>query len=409
MRVLILTSTPPYPAHQGGALRVNGIVRGLHQHGHDVTLLCFVEDDNPARYAPLYAYCSRIETEPMPIRSRAQRLGQLAFSPHPDIAGRLDSATMRDHLARIVREDDFDLIQFEGLEMAIYLPFAAELKRQGHTRARLIYDSFNAEAALQRLIASVERQQPRRLPMAAYSHIQAVRIDRFERDICQQADAVIAVSHEDADLLRPNRADHCIHVLPSGIDADAYAQHPQKLDLGKHVLVFTGKMDYRPNVDAMLWFANGILPLIREHHPDTRLFIVGQKPHSSLDSLRAKPGIEITGWVPDVPPYLHAASVYVAPLRMGSGTRLKLLEAMASGCAVAATNTAASGLNDQVRETLCIADDEQAMAHAVLTLLDHPAARQTMGARLRDLVRHAYDWQALTPALLAIYREIGLG
>src|SRR5690606_23656791 len=115
-------------------------------------------------------------------------------------------------------------------------------------------------------------------------------------------------------------------------------------DLGPCALIFTGKMDYRPNVDAMLWFASDILPQVRSIMPDVRLYVVGQKPHPRLEVLRDHDHIVLTGWVPEVTPYLHAAAVYIAPLRMGSGTRLKILEAMAAGCAIVATTLAAAGL-----------------------------------------------------------------
>src|SRR5690606_14010977 len=121
-------------------------------------------------------------------------------------------------------------------------------------------------------------------------------------------------------------------------------------------LVFTGKMDYRPNIDAMRWFSETILPLVQEAVPDVHLYIVGQKPHKSLESLRDAPHIDLTGWVPNVQPFLQAADVYIAPLRMGSGTRLKLLEAMAAGCAVVATTVAASGLDNTVKRSLILAD-----------------------------------------------------
>lgn len=409
MRVLIVTSSPPYPAQQGGALRVSGIIHGLHQHGHEVTLLCFVEEVNPAKYAPLKAITHRIETIPMPARSKSDRLRDLAFSTRPDIAGRLDSPKMRERLRNLIQDQDFDVIQFEGIEMAIYLPFVRELKDQKLTRAALIYDSFNAEAALQRLIAAVEKRDVKRLPMAVYSQIQAVRIGRFEHLICQCADAIIAVSAEDAAAMGECVGSKPIHILASGINTREYAEHPQKLDLGDKVLVFTGKMDYRPNVDAMLWFTNDVLPRVQSRHPDVKLYIVGQKPHAQLDVLRTKSNIEITGWVPYVQPYLHAASIYVAPLRMGSGTRLKLLEAMASRCAIVATTIAASGLSNRVRQTLCLADDAEAQAADIARLLESADERRQMGAALQQLAEQEYDWRALTPVLVSIYREIGLG
>jgi glycosyltransferase involved in cell wall biosynthesis len=198
-------------------------------------------------------------------------------------------------------------------------------------------------------------------------------------------------------------------VIPNGIFTQQYHQYSGQLDLGPHVLTFTGKMDYRPNVDAMLWFASNVLPLVRAKVPDIRLYIVGQKPHRRLEPLRDQHEVFLTGWVPDVAPFLHATDVYVAPLRMGSGTRLKILEAMAAGCAIVATSLAAAGLPDAIRQTMVIADNESAMAEAVVSLLQDADYRRTLGKRAQAAVRQYFDWSILIPQLLAVYKGIGLG
>ncbi len=402
MQILLLTPALPYPPHQGGALRNFGILRGLHDAGHSITLLSFHEGS--AAGTPLPSLCKRVETvEPSP-RPTLRRLRDLALSRQPDLAHRLESPALRDRLRVLLNETRFDLIQFEGLEMAIYLTQARQLQPS----AKLIYDAHNAEYALQQVIASVESSRSR-VAAALYSRIQARRIAHFERSICAQADAVIAVSPEDADALRPFRADHQVYVLANGIFTDEYATPAQSVELGGAVLVFTGKMDYRPNVDAMQWFTESILPKIRARCPEARLYIVGQKPHASLQPLREDEHVEVTGWVAQVQPFLHAAQVYVAPLRMGSGTRLKILEAMAAGCAVVATSAAVAGLEAEARDALIVADGESAFAEGVITLLDAPDQRKKLGQQAQQIVRKYYDWSALIPCLTGIYRDMGLG
>jgi glycosyltransferase involved in cell wall biosynthesis len=406
MQILLLTPSLPYPPHQGGALRNFGILRGLHDAGHSISLLSF--SDTPAGETagtPLPQLCRHVETIAPPPRPRLRRLGDLVFSAQPDLAGRLESPGFRTRLRELLSHTSFDLIQFEGLEMAIYMAQA----RQQQPSAKLVYDAHNAEYALQRVIASVESANRSRLPAALYSRIQAQRITRFERSICAQADAVIAVSAEDAEALRPFRPDSQVHVLANGIFTDDYAAPQQTVELGGTPLVFTGKMDYRPNIDAVQWFTSAILPRIHAECADARLYVVGQKPHASLDALRADPAVELTGWVAQVQPFLHAAHVYVAPLRMGSGTRLKILEAMASGCAVVATSAAVAGLSPEARDALIVADTETAFAASVVRLLQHPEQRQALAYTAQAVVRKAYDWSALIPGLLNIYREIGLG
>ncbi|MBZ0310374.1 MAG: glycosyltransferase, partial [Anaerolineae bacterium] len=156
-----------------------------------------------------------------------------------------------------------------------------------------------------------------------------------------------------------------------------------------------------------------ILPRIQNAisapHLAPHLYIVGQKPHPRLAPLRDNPAITITGWVDSVKPYLQAADVYIAPLRMGSGTRLKLLEAMASGCAVVATSAAAAGLLSEPKNAMIITDTESEMAEAVVNLLKNPTQCRELGEQARHAVRQHYDWQVLIPRLLAAYGEMGLG
>jgi glycosyltransferase involved in cell wall biosynthesis len=400
VKILILTPALPYPAHQGGALRNQGIIRGLAAAGHEIVLLSF-SDESVGDWTPLYSWCRRVEVIPVPPRSLRDRLRDLLVTGQPDLAQRLISNDFRTRLIELLNSERFDIVQIEGLELGIYL----RVIRESQPTARIVYDAHNAEYMLQQGIAAVERASLVKLPGAIYSQIQAGRIRQFEREVCQQADAVIAVSEDDARSLSLFRPDRTVFVVPNGIFVEAYAvEAPPKL--GDHVLVFTGKMDYRPNVDAMRWFVGAILPRIRERVPDARLYIVGQKPHTSLHQLRSVDGVEITGWVAQVQPFLSAAHVYIAPLRMGSGTRLKILEAMASGKPVVATSAAAAGLNAETRAALIIADDPDSFAERTAALLQDPSEQQRLGALARQQVRAHYDWSALIPCLSQVHAQL---
>jgi glycosyltransferase involved in cell wall biosynthesis len=170
--------------------------------------------------------------------------------------------------------------------------------------------------------------------------------------------------------------------------------------------VFTGSMGYRPNVDAALWFVDQVLDKITAHVPDARFFVVGSQPHSRLNSLRDRANVQITGWVPDVNPFLHAAAVYVVPMRMGSGTRLKLLQAMAAGRAVVSTTTGAQGLSVRDGVELRLADSPDDFAQAVIGLLENAEQRQALGAAGMRYVRDNYDWSVIAPHLLRVYDQI---
>lgn len=404
MRILIVTASLPYPLASGGAIRVYGMIKGLHEAGHQITLAALHDGQPAPESTPLAEYCAQIITAPPPQRSKSQRLRDLILTRTPDIAKRLYSDAFAQKLRALLQSERFDIVQCEAIEAACYMPII----RQAQPQAKLVFDTFNAEYMLQRVIFDIDRREPKRLPLAVYSWIQAGRIERYEGAMCRLADGVIAVSPEDADALRALDHSTPIHIMPSGIFVDDYAKESASLDLGRAV-IFSGKMDYRPNVDAALWFARDIYPHIKAQVADVRWWIVGQQPHPRLEPLRVDPSITITGRVDAVQPYLTSATVYAAPLRMGSGTRLKLLEAMASGCAIVATSIAASGLLPEVKAAMRIADSETAFAEQVTALLNDPITRATLGAAARQQVAAFYDWSVLIPRLLRVYKGLSIG
>lgn len=399
MRILMLTSSLPYPPSSGGALRAYGLLRGLASAGHEVHLLTFIEDEKgPDPH--LQELCQQVVTVPVPQRDRVQRLRQLLLSNRADIETRLYSEAMQDAQSRLLATTPFDIVQYEGIEVAAYLLAA----RATRSLARLCFDTFNAEAELQHSIYLADRGQPRRWPAALYSYIQSQRLKRYEGDLCRAADLVLAVSAEDAAILRQYRLDGQVTVIPSGIHVEQYIPgNPTERDPEK--IVFTGKMDYRPNVDAVTWFASAILPHLENAH----FVIVGQQPSARVQKLTNDPRVTITGRVERVQPFLQSAGIYVAPLRMGSGTRLKILEAMACGCPVVATSLAAAGLSAQARAALQIADSAADFAAAVQYLMNSAEERTRMGMAARKAVEAEYDWSAIVPRLLHTYEEAHRG
>lgn len=404
MNILLLTASLPFPATSGGALRAYSLIRAMTRMGHRVHLLAF--DEGGARWqdTPLAGLCTSVRTVVPPQRTLRERLTTLVFSLQADVARRLSSAQMSDALGELLRREQFDLIQAEGIEMAWLLPLAKQIQ----PTAKLSFDTFNAEYQLQRVIASIDAQEPLRWPMAFYSWLQSSRIARFERDIGRLADLVIAVSPEDAAALGKLMPEKKIPVIASAIAVEEYAATETR-NLGPHAIVFTGKMDYRPNVDAALWFADEIFPRIRRQVPDAVFHVVGQKPHERLDRLRTMEGVEVSGFVRSVVPYLRGAAVYVAPLRMGSGTRLKLLEAMAAGSAIVATPIAAAGLLSDAKAAMHLAANAEPFAEAVASLLNDPTARRAIGQTALAAVSAYYDWTATADSLRQVYEEAGIG
>jgi sugar transferase (PEP-CTERM/EpsH1 system associated) len=403
MRILFLTAQLPEPPHAGGTLRTNGLMRNVHAAGYEVHILSFGEADQlKANRAALDEFCARAETVPPPRRKIVHRLRDLFLTHLADMQRRFDSPLYAAKLEQLLARQRFDLIQIESLEMAAYLPVIQRVQPE----TPVIYDSFNAEFDLQRSIYGAERGDPRRLLGAFYSFIQWRRLTRFEREVCESVAHVIAVSDADAESFKRLAPGRPVSVVPNGIDTSLYARHDTSLDLGDHAVVFTGSMGYRPNVDAALWFVDQVLDKVRAQVPEVRFFIVGNNPHLRLNTLRERDHVQITGWVPDVNPFLHAATVYVVPMRMGSGTRLKLLQAMAAGRAVVSTTTGAQGLIVRDGLELRLADTAQDFAQAVIALLNDPQRRQMLGAAGRQYVQDHYDWSVIAPRLLRVYDDI---
>lgn len=406
MRILFITPGLPYPPHQGGAIRIYGFLKELHRAGHEITLLSFVSEDSPLTLDnPLNSLCKQVLTVPTPNHSILKRLITIVFTNKADIANRLYDPQMEQVFLSQLAQHPYDLIQVEGIEVGRYL-----LTAKSHfPNIAVVYDAHNAETDLQRFFAEIAFSHIKHLPSALYSQIQSQRIELFERELITKANKVIAVSEEDQAILERLSGSTKVGVVPNGIFTADYqpTESATHLELKPNALVFTGKMDYRPNIDAVLWFVEEVLPLI-ERYSHVHFYIVGQKPHPRLEILRSHPNVTLTGWVPEILPYLLQSSLYIAPLRIGSGTRLKLLEAMAAQCAIVATNTAASGLGSQISHFLTLADKPQEFANAVLELLQDANRRQLMGAKAQEYVQTHYDWGVIAPRLLNVYAELGL-
>jgi len=404
MNLLFLTPQLPYPPQKGTALRNWGLIANLARR-HRVSLLSFLSPGQDSHAAPpLAAACAHIEIVPQPERPLSRRLCDLAVTRLPDMALRLESAAFRQRLAAWLARESFDVIHVEGIEMAPYLDVIETspplVGGDGGGRPLIVFDDHNCEYLLQKRAFLSDLCTPARWPAAAYSFVQWQRLRRYEAQVCRRADYVLAVSEADAAALRKSVPGLDVTVVPNGMDTRAYTPilpHPDT-----PTLVFTGTMDFRPNVDAVLWFARKVLPRVQAQVAGVRFVVVGQRPHRRLDVLRSDPAVTLTGWVEDTRPTIAQAAVYVAPLRVGGGTRLKLLEAMAMGKAVVVTRLGAEGYPVTDGRELLLADTPADFAAAVVSLLRAPERRAALGRAARAFAEQ-YDWRAIAPRLEALY------
>jgi glycosyltransferase involved in cell wall biosynthesis len=415
LRLLILTPQLPYPPHQGPTkgttIRNYGLIAGLAPR-HEIHLLSFVTpEDDAASVRPLQDACEAVHTVLEPQRTRGQRVRTTLTSRLPDMAHRLASPAFESALRKILAGGRFDVVQFEAIEMSPYLATVLDCARRAARPPRLIFDEHNAEYVLQKRVFETDIRVPSRWPGAVYSFLQWQKLRGFEAWACRQVDAVAAVSDVDARSLQRLVPGLQVAVVPNGIDVAMHAAYTARYAVHRapkdvlpiHSLVFTGTMDYRPNVDAALWFASRVYPLIQESVPDVHFCIVGRQPHPRLDPLREQRGIVITGDVPDTRPYIAGADVYVIPLRSGGGTRFKVLEAMTLHRPIVSTTMGCDGFPVVSGREVILADEPDAFAREVVELLRDGDKRAALGQAGFDFASAHYDWSAIVPLLEATY------
>jgi glycosyltransferase involved in cell wall biosynthesis len=389
VRILFLSGWYPYPPNNGSKLRILSLLRGLAQH-HEVTLLSFADQPDVDPEAPeVRSLCRDVQVVPRKTfnpRSRRARLGFL--SPTPRSVIDTFSKEMAQRIEQAVSHLDVDLVIASQLGMAGYsryfqgLPALLEEVEVG-----LPYQQFaQADSAWRRVRNGLTWAKQR-----GY-------LSRLLR--CFRACTVVS-EQERALLSRAVPGYQAIEVIPNCINLAGYDAVPGSLQT--NTLIFTGPFRYFANHDAMTWFLEEVYPRIQSGVPGVRLIITGD--HAALPLPPAE-NVTLTGFVDDVRPLIAAASVSLAPVRVGGGTRLKILEAMALHTPVVATAKGAEGLDLQHGEHLLIADTPQAFADAVLRLLGDPALRQRLADNGYRLVRERYDWAAIMPHFLSLVEKV---
>ncbi len=409
MKILIITPQLPYPPRQGTTIRNYNLIRGLAAH-HAVDLLTFLAPgETLAADNPLLALCGRVACVEQPARTTADRIRSTASALTPDMGLRLESPVMHALVRAWCQATKYDIVQIEGIELAQY-GMAVAGRRVAPDRPALVFDDHNCEYLLQQRNAFTDLRRLRRWPAAAYSLVQWQKLRRYEAAILRASDVALAVSEADRNALAPLAGATPITVISNGIDTGEYKPQPAMPASSKN-LVFTGKMDYRPNIDAVLWFAHEVLPLILTQEPDARFQIVGMNPHARLDVLRDRQNIEITGAVADTRPHIHDAAAYVIPMRIGGGTRFKALEAMACGAPIVSTALGIEGIGVSDGHEMLIADTPAAFAAAVLRLLSDAQSsgtlRQHLGTQGRRFVEATYSWDHIIPQLEDVLARAG--
>jgi sugar transferase (PEP-CTERM/EpsH1 system associated) len=389
MNILWLNAGSLLPLDKGGKLRTWHLMRHLAAR-HEITYVSFAEptqsvDDREG----MRAVCAHLQTIPRtdPAKGTARfylDAARYVIDPVPYAVAKYRSPAFKAALEQILNARRFDAIVCDFLPPVVNLP------------ARLpcpaILFTHNVEAEIWRRHAESARNPAARFLLTQ----QWRRMLRFERKALARFDLVLAVSDTDRqtfDRLYPGALRVPAHIVHTGVDTAYFV--PMSTPVRRAHLTFTGSMDWRPNEDAMTYFVREILPHITRIEPGTTLSIIGRAPTPAVRRLANEAGIEVTGRVDDVRPHVAAGSVYVVPLRIGGGTRLKIFEAMAMGKAVVSTTVGAEGLPVTSGQNVVIADEPAHFARAVINLIRDADARARIETAARRLVIERYDWSAV--------------
>ncbi|MCU6434118.1 TIGR03087 family PEP-CTERM/XrtA system glycosyltransferase [Undibacterium sp. Jales W-56] len=382
--LLLLVHRIPFPPNKGDKIRSYHLLRHLAKD-YQVHLGCFIDDANDAQYIEtVRQWCG--DTHFASLNPMTAKIASLTafLGKRPLSLDYYRSAAMQDWVNVTVNQHRIKKAVVFSSVMAQFIERMPDLTR--------VIDFVDIDSDKWRQYADKKR-----FPMSWLYQREARCLLRYERRIAHECDASLFVSEAEAGLfqqLAPESMNK-IGFFNNGVDTDYFSPghtldnpyQPQEL-----VIVFTGAMDYWPNIDAVTWFAQSIFPAILSRHPEAVFCIVGSRPAEQVRALAQLPGVQVTGSVPDVRPYLAHARLAVAPLRIARGIQNKVLEAMAMAKTVVVSPQALEGIDAAIAKELILADDENAFANAVCIALDKPDIALEKAARLRVIAR--YNWDA---------------
>jgi sugar transferase (PEP-CTERM/EpsH1 system associated) len=385
------------PLDTGGKIRSFNLVRELARN-HEVTVFTFYGSHPNDSHAQLkqhfhQAVCLPIQLpEPRGV-AEALDYARNLFSFRPYTLAKYCRPLVTQRLLELVRKENFDIILCDFLFSADVIPW--------HWPCPKVLFTHNVEEQIWRRHFEVTRN-----PIwKAVSWREYRTMRSAERHYVRLADHVLAVSENDRSYFAAYAEPEKITVIPTGVDTDYF--QPAAEAARNETMVFTGSMDWLPNEDAIEYFAESILPRVRAEIPTATLRVVGRRPSQRLRALVSHtPGLEMVGEVPDIRPHVHNASIFIVPLRIGGGTRIKIFEAMAMGRVVVSTAVGAEGLPVRHNENIILADKPEDFARQAVELLRNSLLRTRISRAARALVEENYSWRSVARVFDTVFQRV---
>ena len=394
MNILFIATFIPYPPSYGGSYqRTFNIIKHLAKE-NNIFLIGFVKKKNmPEDIDALKKICSKVvalyTSDDWSVLSLAKHLFLNLFSPLPYTVQKYYSRKVKRVIEGILKETKIDILHLDAPDLAGYMEDYPELPS--------VLVNHNVESILMKGYA----RQTRNIPKKLYFYLQGIKMRLYEKRMLPEADACIAVSDDDGERLKAIAPKANISIVPNGVDTGYFC--PKEGSVDENNMIFIGSMDYYPNLDATIFFCKKILPLIKKEVREAKMIVIGAPKPKQLLGIK---DVEVLGFIEDVRPYIQRAGVYIAPLRIGSGTRLKILEALACGKAIVSTSIGCEGLAVTHYKDILIADRPEDFAKAVITLMKEKGLREKLGKEGRRLVEERYDWGGIVQVMKEVYKNV---
>ena len=383
MKVLFVCPFFPWPLNSGGKIRTFNLLRTL---GRDVEIhLRAITEPGTSREGleKLTSHCASIK-----LFDR-ERPGRVMRWSRPKLERWFYSPGLRQALAQDLRDSYFDVVHLDELLLARTLPSVpgVPVVQHHHKLDTVLYDDLSGHKGLHR-------------------HFDLWKLHRLESESARRYAWHIVCGEGDAKILGDRYEGLKFGVVPSGIDPEYFKPRAPAAPRTRRRLLYLGTLSYGPNIDAVKRFVVGSLPKLQERYPDLELDLVGAGATREVLDLHGHGGVNVIGGVPDVRPYLEGASLMVVPLRIGGGTRLKIVEALSMGCPVVSSHIGAEGLDLVDGEHLRMTGSEAEFEEAVIHLLENPEEAQAMASRGQRRAREDFTWDELSKLLLAFWQRV---
>lgn len=399
MNILFLSTRSPYPLISGHSLRTYHILKGAAQK-HNVTFMTFVQlpehelkEDNLNH---LRSFCKAVYPFEIPADISKTKLATMLFlnlfSSLPFVAQKYDVPLMRRKIKEVVQKEHIDLVHVDMLPLTVYVNEFEQLPK--------ILVNHNVESV--RLYRWFKTEH--NLLKKAYLGIQWLKLKSFEHSAMNKFDCCVVVSEIDRQLLTEMGINQKLFVVPNGTNTEFFKPNGDRM-INNSVL-WVGHMDVHTNKDAVLFFWREIYPILRKKYPEVKMTFVGTAPPKEIAEAAQIDGrVGVTGFVDDIRPYLEEAAVIIVPIRIGSGTRLKILDAMAMKKAIVSTSVGCEGLRVSDGENILIANTPQDFADKVAKLLTDNGMRRKLEENARNLAKE-YDWKRLCDIQEEVYQWV---